>query len=85
VIAPYKSVQEVEKIEQAMWKKGHPTQKSAFTWLRNWMSFLLMTRAILRCESLYKADLSDFVHMVVQPEQDQHPLTVLILQMPVGK
>ena len=85
IVAPYKAVQEVEKIELAMWEKGHLNQKSAFTWLRNRMSFLLTTRGILRCESLYKADLSDFVHTVVHPDRDPHPTTALILQMPVGK
>jgi hypothetical protein len=40
---------------------------------------------ILRCESIYKAKLSDTLHVSYQAPKDPHPWTALIMSIALGK
>ena len=43
------------------------------------------TSGILRCESIHRAELSDFLDLMLKKKQDPHPLTLMITQLPAGK
>lgn len=81
---PYKAVERYSEIEQELWLRS--TEKSKMTtWLRNRFVFLYSLSGILRAESLYRAELSDFLGICVKKVEDVHPLYVMITQVPEGK
>jgi hypothetical protein len=54
--------------------------------LRHRSCLLYLTSGVLRCESLHRADLSDFLWLrVPQREHDIHPMNIMINQIPKGK
>lgn len=81
---PYKAVERYRDIEQELWRRSSDTANMT-TWLRNRFVFLYSLSGILRAESLYRAELSDFLGIVVKKEEDIHPLYVMITQVPEGK
>lgn len=82
----YKAHGEVPRIEEALFNKGiDASVRNAFAWLRHRFVFLFSYRGILRCESLYKAELSDFLHVQRQAPKDPHPLSILIMTITTGK
>ena len=84
--APYAALQDMSRIESEMWSRCNGAGlKSLYAWLRNRFCFLLSFCGILRCESLFKAELSDLLSIQMQKPKDPHPLFVLILQMATGK
>jgi hypothetical protein len=84
--APYTAMEEVHRIEKALWKKGESGGlRMAYAWLRNRFCLLNSLNGILRCESLYKAELSDLLCLQMKKQRDPHPLTLLIMQMATGK
>lgn len=85
IFGPYQAVDRLPDIEQAMWEKSSLNSRSACCWLRHRFVFLYSTAGLLRCESLYKAELSDFLALTVKKETDVHPLTLMITQIPEGK
>ena len=46
---------------------------------------LFTTSGILRCESLYKAELSNFIGLRMKKTTDVHSLYLLIMQIATGK
>jgi hypothetical protein len=58
--APYLAVEKFPDMEKYMWEKCENGHRFAFAWTRNQMCILFTTSTILRCESLFKAELSDF-------------------------
>jgi hypothetical protein len=84
--SPYTIVEEYPNIEAEMWERGNGTNtRSTFAWLRHRFCLLFSTSGILRCESLYKAELSDFLGLPMQNGPDPHQLSVMIMQIPSGK
>jgi hypothetical protein len=83
--APYTAVAQFDQIEEALWKKGDANIRSACAWLRHRFCLLYTTSGILRCESLYRAELSDFLGLVMKKPEDVHPLYLMISQIPKGK
>lgn len=82
----YKAHGEVPRIEEALFKKGQCTSaRQAYAWTRHRFVFLFTFRGILRCESMYKAELSDLLHVTRQAPKDPHPLSILIMQIATGK
>jgi hypothetical protein len=59
--APYLACERYPEIEADMWQRGTGNIQGAFAWLCTCMCSLFMACAILRCESLLRAELSDFV------------------------
>jgi hypothetical protein len=83
--APYTIVEEYPKIEAAMWERGNGTsRRSTYAWLRHRFCLLFSTSGILRCESLFKAELSDFLGLHMKKETDPHKLFLMIMQIPSG-
>jgi hypothetical protein len=84
--APYTIVEEYPKIEAEMWERGNSTsRRSTYAWLRHRFCLLFSTSGILRCESLFKAELSDFLGLHMKKETDPHRLFLMIMQIPQGK
>jgi hypothetical protein len=83
--APYAAVDKLDKLEHELWDRGRGSHRSAGTWLRHRYCMLHTTSGILRCESIYRAELSDFLGLTLQKKEDPHPLTLMITQLPAGK
>jgi hypothetical protein len=84
--APYTAADEVPNIEHEMWKRGYGgSYRSAFAWLRNRYCLLQTYSGILRCESLFNAELSDMLGLTMQKKHDPHQLYLLIMQMATGE
>lgn len=83
--APYAVVEKLPDIEATFWNNGMANSRSGFTWLRHRFCILYSTTAILRCESLFNAELSDFISLKVKRESDVHQLFVLVMQIAQGK
>jgi len=84
--SPYTIVEEYPNIEAEMWERGNGSNsRSTFAWLRHRFCLLFSTSGILRCESLYKAELSDFLCLRMKLREDPHQLSVMIMQIPLGK
>jgi hypothetical protein len=84
--APYLYAEKVNEIEFELFQRHRgrsPIQTLAS--LRNRFVFLQTTRAILRAESLFKAELSDCLGITIHPEREPHPMFISILQIPEGK
>ena len=87
-MAPYKIVSKYGEIEALFWTDvaNAGGSRSLNTRLRNRCCFLLLTMSVLRCESLYKAEISDFFSLVVpKKSNDIHQMLLQIHQIPVGK
>jgi hypothetical protein len=83
--APYAAVDKYDKIEHEMWIRGKHSHRSAGTWLRHRYCLLHTTSGILRCESMYGAELSDFLGLWIKKAEDPHPLFLMITQLALGK
>jgi hypothetical protein len=83
--APYQIAEEFPRIEAAFWEHGAKCLRSAYAWLRHRFCILFSTSGILRCESLYKAELSDFLGLQMKKPTDVHHLYLLIMQIATGK
>ena len=83
--APYAAVDKYDKLEHELWDRGRGSHRSAGTWLRHRYCMLHTTSGILRCESIYRAELSNFLSLTLQKKEDPHPLTLMITQLPAGK
>lgn len=82
--AGYHAVERFDEIEQVFWDGGFDNIRSSFPYIRYRMLFLYTTSGILRCESLTKAELSDFQGLTVKKETDIDPLYVMVSQIPEG-
>jgi hypothetical protein len=83
--APYSAVDKYDKIEHELWMRGKSNHRSAGTWLRHRYILLHSTSGILRCESIYRAELSDFLGLTLKKKEDPHPLFLMITQLAQGK
>ena len=83
--APYQLVEHFGSIEQAIWNRGATGNKikSAFSWMRHRYCFLHSTHGILRCESIFKGELSDCLMLNVPGEP--HKMKLLVQQLATGK
>jgi hypothetical protein len=79
-------VAQFDQIEEAMWwKKGDLNTWLACAWLWHHFCLLYTTSGILWCESLYRAELSDFLGLVIKKPKEVHPLYLMISQIPQSK
>lgn len=86
--SPYSVVEHYPIIEVSMWKDSQNSvgHRSVNTHLRHRYIMLHLTSGILRSESLYRNELSDFVGLFLpQKETDIHPMYVMINQLAQGK
>jgi len=83
--AGYHAIDRFEDIEREFWMGSlKPEMKSAFPYMRFRMLFLYTTSGILRCESLMKAELSDFQGLKLKKDTDIDPIYVMITQIAEG-
>ena len=85
VLSPYLMVDKIPMIEAWLWQ--HNAASSTYFSLasiRDRFVFLLSTHAILRGESMFLADLSDFSDLVIENEGSSE-CHVLVLQVDTGK
>jgi hypothetical protein len=72
-------------MEKKLWERNsHATDAQAMAGLRDRFTFLLTTHGVLRGESLFKAELSDMLHLIHEG-RDPTPIGILILQIATGK
>ena len=83
VFGPYQAVERMDEIEETMWFKSTKLQGTG-NWFRNRFVFLYTTAGILRSESLFRAELSDFLSIRIKKAEDVHPLMLMITQIPEG-
>jgi hypothetical protein len=83
VFGPYHAVEKMDEVEEKMWSKSMKIQGTG-NWFRNRFVFLYTTAGILRSESLFRAELSDFLSIRVKKAEDIHPLLLMITQIPEG-
>lgn len=83
VFGPYQAVEKLDEIEAKMWSKSAKLHGTG-SWFRNRFVFLYTTAGILRSESLFRAELSDFLCISVKKPEDIHPLLLMITQIPEG-
>jgi hypothetical protein len=83
--APYQAIEDFPRIEEALWEKGARNYRSAYAYLRHRFCLLFSTSGILRCESLYKAELSDFLGLAYKQDTDVHKFYMMIMQISTGK
>ena len=85
---PFQFVERFPDIENELWKDSflYSGHRSIAKGLRNRYVFLHLTSGILRCESLHRAELSDFCAVnVPSNERDAHRMFVMVNQIPFGK
>jgi Centromere DNA-binding protein complex CBF3 subunit, domain 2 len=85
--APYMMVENYSSIEAMMWEDADQTGlRSICCALRHRYCALHLTSGILRCESIYRAEFSDFLGIFIpKQETDVHQPYVMINQIPIGK
>jgi Centromere DNA-binding protein complex CBF3 subunit, domain 2 len=85
--APYMMVEHYPAIESMMWEDADQSgNRSLCCALRHRYCALHLTSGILRCESIYRAEFSDFLGILI-PKQDTdvHQPYLMINQIPIGK
>jgi hypothetical protein len=84
---PYETVEKFPDIEALMWDDSHrTTRRSIHCGLRHRYTFLHLTSGILRCESLPRAELSDFMFLTPpKKDLDIHRMDLMINQIAAGK
>ena len=86
--APYAIVEHYGAIEDKLYSNTINSigERSICASLRHRFCFLYLTSGILRGESVYQADLSDFQGITMAANAgDLHPLYIMIMQIPFGK
>ena len=75
------------EIELLLWKKAYAVySRQVVTAMRHRFCCLYLTSGILRGETVYNAELSDFQGIVIQQnDTDIHPIFCMIMQIPFGK
>jgi hypothetical protein len=84
--SPYLYAQRIGEIESTLFERSiWNNARCALGSLRNRFCFLETTMAVLRGESLFKAELSDLLDLKVSPEKEPHPFYITVTQIPEGK
>ena len=83
---PYETVEKFPDIEAYIWDDSHrTTRRSIHCGLRHRYTFLHLTSGILRCESLPRAELSDFMFLTPpKKDLDIHKMDLMINQIAPG-
>jgi hypothetical protein len=83
--SPYLVVEAIPKIEKKLWERNSDSSDAhAMVGLRDRFTFLMTTFAILRGESLFKAEFADMLHLIITGREPT-PMAIFILQMATGK
>jgi hypothetical protein len=83
--APYAAVEELGSIEGCLWSRGQGNiVRTALAWMRHRYCFLQSFSGILRCESIFNAELSDMLCISTKKPVDPHSLFIVIMQLASG-
>jgi hypothetical protein len=83
--SPFLIVEAIPKIEEKLWERNSDKSAAhAMVGLRDRFTFVTTLHAILRGESLFKAELSDMLHLI-HAGREPTPMAIFILQMATGK
>jgi Centromere DNA-binding protein complex CBF3 subunit, domain 2 len=86
--APFHVVEKYPDIEKSLWEDSERSVgcRSVATNLRHRYCLLHLTSGILRCESLHRAELSDFICLLPpRREHDVHQVFLMVNQIAIGK
>jgi hypothetical protein len=85
--APYIIVEQYSNIEECLWNDSHiVSRRMIATRLRHRYCCQHLTAGILRCESLHKAEWSDFLRITIPKSlTDVDDMYFMINQIPLGK
>lgn len=86
--APYAIADDYPKLEAELWQDSQEatSYRNVTAYLRHRYCLLHLTSGILRCESLHRAELSDFLHVwIPMKETDIHPMMMMVNQLLQGK
>jgi hypothetical protein len=86
--APYLYVDKYDAMEEELWRDGTENHghRNVASGLQHRYVLLHLTSGILQCESLYKAELSDFCGVVVPSNNnDAHRMLIMVNQISFGK
>ena len=85
--APYAIVERYGEIENELWQDSNcSAARSIATNLRHRYCLLHLTSGVLRCESLHRAELSDFMSLrAPMKDTDVHQMYLMINQIAFGK
>ena len=83
--APYAAVERYADIENEFWKGGESNMRQCAAYHKYRYNFLHTTSGILRFESLYRAELSDFLILKLKKPEDPHDMLLMITQIGFGK
>ena len=79
------AVEHIDSIENELFKEGitkRNCKKTIHCALRNRFFFLATISSLLRGESVIKMELSDLLRIVHKGTRDEHPLFILVMQIP---
>ena len=82
---PYRVLEDVPKIEEYTWSEHSNTKVYGANALRDRFQMLFSFSAVLRSDSIYKADLSDLCDFKFQQKLEPDPYHVCILRVGEGK
>ena len=86
--SPYTIVERYGEIEEELWNDSANlvAKRSVNAGLRHRYCLLHLTSGILRCESLHRAELSDFLGITIpKKDTDVHAMYVMVNQIAFGK
>ena len=84
---PFKMIGEIPRIEEWLWNYNNTTISYATSSLRDRFHFLMTLGAVLRSESLFKADLSDLCDFILEADKinEPSPYHIVVLRIGEGK
>ena len=84
---PFKMIGEVPRIEEWLWNYNNSTISFGTSSLRDRFHFLMSLGAVLRSESLFKADLSDLCDFILDRDKmnEPSPYHIVVLRIGEGK
>ena len=83
--SPYQTASEILQLEQYLFEEKAFSDVYMVGFLRDRYCLLQTTSAILRGESLYRADLSDLCDMIFKPSNTSEEMLISIMQILHGK
>ena len=82
---PYNLIHQISEIEEGLWNHGYGRMQSMCASIRDRFQFLMTLSGCLRCESMYKTDLSDLCDLVYHQKSERSPYQILIMRTGEGK
>ena len=82
---PFRVLTDIPKLETYMWNENREKRIYGASSLRDRFQLLFSLSGVLRSDSIYKADLSDFLDFKFKQKNEPHPYHIGILRVGEGK